>query len=242
MSTLSRDLTLVNRARLAGFMYLLVVALYMAGQLMSQELQSGSFSQRVESVADSEMLLRTAMTLMFLGSVFTIFLTGSLYLFLRRVDPDLALFALLSRTCEAALGAVAKTASFTRFGVYTGDAEAFGISEQVALTNLSNTAYSAGFNFSVVFFCIGSILFFYLLLKSRFIPRVLAILGLAASAWTLLVAFASLIGSAPLTGVGWWIPMLIAELVAGIWLLSKGINVEHWQRLRALSQPGDQGK
>jgi len=235
VNTLSKHRSLIRYARLAGLMYLSIIVIYMAGLLLGESLRSESFTETVGNITDSEMLYRASLTLMLLGSVFTIPLAGALYIFLKRVDPNLALFALLWRTCEAALGAVAKTALFARLGVYTGGADAFDINGQIALSGLFGSAYLASFNSGIVFFCGGSILFFYLLLKSRFIPRRLAGFGLAASVWTLVVALTSLIAPDLPTGA-WWTPMFVAEIGTGLWLLIKGINLDYWQRLPADSQ------
>lgn len=122
---------------------------------------------------------------------------------------------------------------FTRLGIYTGDVDAFDSSGQVAFSGLFGNAYLASFNSGVVFFCAGSILFFYLLLKSRLIPWGLAAFGLAASVWTLLVGLTSLIVPSLPTGAAWWTPMLAAETGTGLWLLLKGINLDYWQRFHA---------
>lgn len=233
----SKDRSLIRYARLAGLMYLSIIVIYMAGLLLGESLRSDSFAETVGSITDSEMLYRMSLTLMLLAAVLTILLAGALYAFLKRVDPNLALFALLWRTCEAALGAVAKTALFAQRGVYTGGANAFDINGQTALSGLFGKAYLASFNSGILFFCGGSILFFYLLLKSRFIPRLLAVFGLAASVWTLLVALTSLIAPALPTGA-WWTPMFVAEIGTGLWLLLKGINLDYWQRLPADSKQG----
>ena len=74
---------------------------------------------------------------------------------------------------------------------------------------------------------IGSILFFYLFLQTRYIPRALSALGVFASFVTLLTSLANLIfpAYASIIQFGWG-PIFIAEIVTGIWLLSQGVPSE----------------
>jgi hypothetical protein len=73
-------------------------------------------------------------------------------------------------------------------------------------------------------FCLGGILFYYLLDKSRVVPR-------ALSLWGLIAVFPMLIGT--LTQIfGYSIPFIFYvpyvpfELAIGIWILVKGIKVD----------------
>ena len=68
----------------------------------------------------------------------------------------------------------------------------------------------------------GGILFYYLFFKSRYVPRVLSLWGLAAASLafigTLLVFFDY---SVPLY---LFLPVLPFELAIGVWLIVKGLN------------------
>lgn len=232
-STPVSDRTMLLYARVAGVMYLLILVVYMTGLTLNTSLHAGTFEASARSISKSELLYRVSLSLMLLGSIGTIFLTGALYAFLKRVDSNLAMFALLFRLCEAVLGSVTKIALFTRLGIYTGAVSALSLQEQSALSSLIRVAYNAGFNVSVLFFSFGSILFFYLMLTSRFIPRVLSIFGISASALVTVVSFTNLIDPHVFSGNLWWTPMFIAEIATGLWLTVKRIDLDYWKRRTA---------
>lgn len=229
MNIPTSDKTLQRYAKVAGVFYLLIIVIYMTGLTLNTGLHAGSFAASAESISGSEVLYRTSLSLMLLGSVLTIPLAGALYAFLKTVDPNLAMFALLFRTCEALLGGVTKMALFTRLGIYTGTVAVFSLEQQSALSSLIRVAYQTGFNISVLFFSFGSILFFYLLFTSRFIPRALSAFGLFASVSVTAVSLANLIQPELLSGNLWWTPMFIAEIMTGLWLIVKGIDLDYWK-------------
>lgn len=229
MNIPTSDNTLQRYARVAGIFYLLILVIYMAGLTLNTSLHGGSFEASAQSISASEVLYRTSLSLMLLGSVLTIPLAGALYAFLKVVDPNLAMFAVLFRTCEALLGGVTKIALFTRLGIYTGTVAVFSLEQQSALSSLIRVAYQTGFNISVLFFSFGSILFFYLLFTSRFIPRALSAIGLFASVSVTAVSLTNLIHPDLLSGNLWWTPMFIAEIGTGLWLIVKGIDLDYWR-------------
>ncbi|MGB7593369.1 MAG: DUF4386 family protein, partial [Terriglobia bacterium] len=67
---------------------------------------------------------------------------------------------------------------------------------------------------------------FYLFLRSNYIPKVLSALGLFGSALVTIVCFGSLIlpQHAKLLQFGWG-PLALAEILVGLWLLFKGVNL-----------------
>ena len=229
MNLPTSDKTLQRYARVAGVFYLLIFVIYMAGLALNGSLHAGSFAASAQSISSSEVLYRTSLSLMLLASVLTIPLAGALYAFLKPVNANLAMFAVLFRTCEAVLGGVTKMALFARLGIYTGSVAIFSLEQQSALSSLIRVAYQTGFNISVLLFSFGSILFFYLLFTSRFIPRALSAFGLFASASVTAVSLTNLIYPDLLSGNLWWTPMFIAEIATGLWLVVKGIDLSYWK-------------
>jgi hypothetical protein len=93
------------------------------------------------------------------------------------------------------------------------------------LVKLHSVASPAA-DISAIFFGAGSIVFFYLFLKSTHIPRFLSVLGFAASVLVPIVSFAALISPQRATALQLgWLPILVAELSVSLWLLFKGIRV-----------------
>lgn len=230
MNSPTSDNSLQRYARVAGVFYLLILVIYMSGLTLNASVHAGTFEASAQSISASEVLYRSSLSLMLLASVLTIPLAGALYAFLKPVNPHLAMFAVLFRTCEALLGGVIKMVMFARLGIYTGTVAIFSLEQQSALSSLIRVAYQTGFNISVLFFSFGSILFFYLLFTSRFIPRALSAFGLCASASVTAVSLTNLIHPDLLSGNLWWTPMFIAEIVTGLWLIVKGLDLDHRKR------------
>jgi len=221
---------LKKMARLAGVMYLVVIVIYMIGLTLNSSLHGGTFAASADSISGSELFYRTTLVLMLMGSVLTIFLAGALYAFLKPVNPNLARFALLFRICEIILGSTAKIALFTRVGIYTGTVAVLSLEEQSAFSSLVRVFYNSGFNFSVLFFSFGSILFFYLMWTARFIPQLLSVFGILASVSVTVVALANLVNPDLLPGNLWWMPIFLAEIATGLWLSIKSIDLEYWKQ------------
>ncbi len=97
--------------------------------------------------------------------------------------------------------------------------------------SIEGKTYTIGFNISALLFSIGSLIFFYLFLKSKYIPQIISVFGLFASLLVTLVTTTLLISPdvSSVIQVG-WIPMIIAEITTGLWLLLKGLkprNAQH---------------
>ena len=103
---------------------------------------------------------------------------------------------------------------------------------QVETRELQALAYTflrvhgTGFTVGFVFLGLGSTVFSYLLLKSRYIPRALAVLGIVAS---LVLAVATLAilafpGLTAVLGLAYMAPMGVFEFTLGFWLLIKGLR------------------
>jgi len=230
MDSAAADKSLLVYARIAGFMYLFVMAAFLAGFGIAYHLiVPGNFTETARNIIASERLCRVGLSSQLIASWTTILLAGAFYALLRTVHNNLALFALLWRVAEAVVGGVITIFSFMALSIYTGRVSAFGLAERQALVNLLLRGYTVGFYIAVIYFSLGSIIFFYLLLESRFIPRILSAFGIVASVLIPILGFASLIfpERAPALTLG-WAPMFIAEIATGLWLLIAGANLTYW--------------
>jgi hypothetical protein len=145
------------------------------------------------------------------------------------VDANLAITALLFRLAESVIGGVAIVFSFANLQIYleADHASAFDAGQLGALADVVSHTSAVGVNISVIFFSVGSAIFFYLFLRSNYIPRFLALWGVLGS----LLCMAAFVGnlllpqsSDALLGIG-ALPIGIAEPVLGLWLLIGGINL-----------------
>src|SRR6202171_334105 len=157
----------------------------------------------------------------------TVLLAVGLYVTLRPVDANLALIALLFRIVETATGAVGAVSAFATLQAYLTANHSNGLEASQLAVLVDVTSSASGFSVPAIFFCVGSTIFFYLFLRSAYIPRILAGWGVFASVLYLLVFLLILIppqaSGIPLV-IG-SIPILLAEVSTGLWLLVRGIKM-----------------
>ncbi len=162
-------------ARFAGLMFLIVLAASIAGLLLSEIVAgSGTFDERAHRIIESEGLYRVALVCSLGGSLATILLATALYVAVKPVDGTLALVALLFRTGESVIGAVGIVTSFAvlQMGLAVRDAGAFDASQLGALASLLSAGAST--EIAAIFFSLRSTVFFYVFLRSTYIPRALS--------------------------------------------------------------------
>jgi NADH:ubiquinone oxidoreductase subunit K len=219
----------IRYARLAGVMYLFVDVAYGLGLFITARfVVPGNFAETAHRIMGSELLYRIGLSSGLIGSLCTVFLAMGLYVAVKPIDNNLALLALVFRLVEATLFGVQSIFSFFVLKLYIGadSMNAFGTNQLSVLVTSHSPGDSAGFNIGAIFFGMGSILFFYLFLKSTYIPKVLSALGLFTSMLVPIVCFASLMSPqhAKMMQLG-WLPLALAEILVGLWLLFKGVNV-----------------
>lgn len=216
-------------ARVAGFVYLLLIALYMSGDfIVSGILGDGDFAAAAQSVAASERLYRVALVLQLITTVSTVVLAYALYITVRPVNERLAQMAMFWRLGESFIGSAVVALGFVKLRIYVA-ANAGGIpglDQWQALMVLARSAGSTGFNFSTLFFGVGSIVFFHLFLKAGYLPKVQSVFGIFASVLVVLTSLSGLVlpEHGDIIQFG-WVPMFISEIVTGFWLLFRGIRV-----------------
>jgi hypothetical protein len=128
---------------------------------------------------------------------------------------------LVFRAAEAGIGAVAIVGSFAALDVYRSGG--LGASQLQLLRDVADP--SAGTSVSAIFFCVGSTIFFYVLSRSSYIPRLMSLLGVFASLVYLAYWLSSLVVTEYPAGliIGASLPILVAEVSTGLWLLIRGI-------------------
>jgi hypothetical protein len=185
-------------ATVAGLTYLLVLLVDLIGlQLSSQPLGK---------------------SLMLAGSLLVVPLALGLYFTLKVFQPIVTAIALAFRIVEAIVGLIVAVARFeTVHSTLAGT--------QLGQAILQFVAWVAATSVDALIFTIGSTLFFYVFVRSASIPKVLGWLGLAAS----IIAFAACTThlvrpNIPAVSGAPWIPMLLAELSTGGWLLFRAVR------------------
>ena len=218
-------------ARLAGAMYLITMttALFAEGYVRGSLYISESATQTAQNLVASNQLFRIALVADLLTFSGVVVLVWALYQLLRQVHRDLAVLAAFFRLVElgvhySALAFGAAALSLLARGEYT---QSFQEPQLFALVGLALRAQGAGLNLGFIPLGLGSAVFAYLLLRSRFVPRALAAWGIFAS--LLLATYSFGVVLSPTTTDFFYVamaPMFLYEVNLGLWLLVKGVNMQ----------------
>lgn len=75
-----------------------------------------------------------------------------------------------------------------------------------------------------IFFCLAALLFYYLLYRTRLVPRFISVWGLIAVALVLAWNLVEFVGIHVSFGMVLALPMILNEVFLGIWLVAKGFE------------------
>jgi hypothetical protein len=202
-------------ARLAGFLYLFTNATAIfAFYVRTHAIVRGDAVQTAKNIAATEQLFRLGIVSELIAVAGVVLLVIALYVVLKPINANLALLAAFWRLVENAVLAYAATNEFA----------ALRLVHDPNLAYKFLGIYGDAFRIGFFFLGIGSAIFSYLWLRSRYIPRVIAWWGILASSLMALaelsiIAFPSL---ASKIGMAYMMPMGVYEFGLGFWLLIKG--------------------
>jgi hypothetical protein len=217
-------------ARVAGFLFLWLIITGLAGMLtISHIAGSGPVAETARRVAASQRLYRVALCSELIETLSELLLAFALYVTLRPVDKFLAQLAMYWRVAESFIGVVGVIFGFVKLRLYLSpqSTAALGADQSQAFMDLLRQVGIASYNIGAMCFSIGSLLFFYLFYKSRYIPRVLSAIGVFASVLVTIICFGSLIFPEYTAQLQYgWAPMAIAEVATGLWLMVFAVRTQ----------------
>jgi len=218
-------------ARLAGFMFLLLMATVASSSILLSGIEGNDeISDTLSNISENTLSVRLGVLTLIVSSISTFILAAMLYAITKHQDKNLAILALSCRAAEAALYAIGITSVLTLLSLSARTPSASGneLSSAQAIGDFVSNAWSFSTNIGAIFFAVGSALYSYLFFKARSIPVLLSLLGLVASL-TLVVGVPLQTAASHSTVDGAsgaiWVPMIIFEVVTGLWLLIKGAEV-----------------
>jgi hypothetical protein len=218
--------TVNKTSRILGAAFLLqAVTSLTSGLILKLALTvPGNISETMINIANNTLLMRANILGEITTAVGIIFLGAILFVTLRKQNEKMALVALGFYILEAVLLAVSRLLTFSLLRISQESVIAGHPAYLQSLGNLTFETMHFGFSaLAMLAFCLGAILFYYLLDKSRIVPRVLSL-------WGLITVFPCLIGTLSAL-FGYQVPFLIYlpyapfEFVIGVWILVKGIKI-----------------
>jgi hypothetical protein len=184
----------------------------------------GNINESMINIANNPWLIRTYILGEVITAVGVIFLGAVLFVTLRKLNEIMALVALGCYILEGAILATSKIATFSLLRISQEYVTAGHPAYLQTMGNLALEGTNSGMTLSMWSFCLGGILFYYLLYKSGIVPRGLSL-------WGLITVFPCLVGT--LSAIfGYQVPFFVYlpyapfEFVIGVWILVKGIKDE----------------
>lgn len=219
-------------AKVAGALYLFTILtanlteFYVRQQIMVP----GDAVKTAGNIAAHEQLFRLGIAGDLLTFAVNVALIVALYVVLKPINRHLTLLAVFWWLVECSVAAATVGVDFAA-ALSLGGANslpALNTEHIQAPARLLISLDAGGNRIAALFFGLGSTLFCYLWFKSRYIPRLLAAFGILASLVPTFVplstiVFASL-ADVPLRRARTGSPIVIFEVIVGLWLLIKGIN------------------
>ncbi len=223
-------------ARVAGVMYLLIIATGAFGEIFVRGtlFVSGDPASTANNIAASESLWRMGIAGDILQHVFDIPVMLALYLILKPVNKNLARLAILFNLIQTAV-LVANSFNLVMPLFLVGNADylkAFTPNQLHVWIQLLVRLHSYGFGVGLVFFGLTCLVSGYLIFNSGYLPRILGVLMMIAGLCYLTNSFALLLAPtvAAVIVPAILLPALVGELSLALWLVVKGIRVQEWKR------------
>lgn len=219
----------MNTVRLLGAAQLIVfVSALLSDRLLASVVGSGSISDILLNISENPVRMRIANLFALLDSVAIVILAVLFYIVFNKQYEIVALVALGFFLAEAITLAASKVGGFALIPLSQEFVEA-GAPESSYFQTLGDFLYYGvdrqGYHIHNLFFCLGGILWYYLFLKSGYIPQALSLWGLVAVSLLLIPVLLQLYArnsTHPVMVVG--LLYLPFELVLGVWLIVKGFN------------------
>lgn len=219
-------MTTVGRtSRVLGVAFLLQFITSFSSGLFLQPawLVPGDIGATLIKIANNPALMTANILIDMLTALGIIFLGAMLFVSLRQQNEKIALVALGFYILEAALLGASRGDAFSLLHI---SQEYVAAGQPAILETMGNLALQSmdfvGFTLHMLAFCLGGILFYYLLYRSGIVPRVLSLWGLIT---VLPLLVATLLGM-----FGYDVPFVVAlpyvpfEFVIGVWIVLRGTN------------------
>jgi len=219
----------MNTIRLLGAAQLFVfTASLLSDRLLASVLGSGDISEMLVNISKNLTRVRMSNLFALFNCVGIVILGVLFYVVFYKEHRIIALVALGFFIAEAITLAVSKIGTFGLIPLSQEFVEV-GTPQASSYQTLGNFLYygvnQRGYDIHMLFFCLGGILWYYLLYISNSIPRALALWGLIAVCLLLIPMLIQLYDRdlLPATGI-LALPYLPFEVVLGLWLLVRGFT------------------
>jgi hypothetical protein len=210
----------------AGVLFIVATATSVAGSsLYGPVLDRSHYLGRLSEDASR---VNAGLLLQFIAAGASVGIAVAMYPVLRTWGRGLSLGSVVFRTMEALLYIVAIVSVLSLVSVaqrFSGADAAHRASSQAVGDSLLDVRDQANLA-AVLAFSVGALMYYYLLYRSRLVPRWLAGWGIVALILTLVACLLALFGHHPVTTyVPLVLPIAAQEIVLAVWLIAKGFRL-----------------
>ncbi|WP_445474849.1 DUF4386 domain-containing protein [Methanococcoides methylutens] len=211
--------------RLLGATFILVaVASAFSGFLLLSLIEPDNISATMISISDNPTKMQMSIVGELITSIGIVLLAVLLYTTLKTQNEIIARWALGLWIIEAASLAISRISAFSLLNVSQEFVKA-GAPDPSYFQTLGSLYYESaqfGYEIHAVFWTLGGILFYYLFLRSRYIPKIIPICGIILTSAGFIGELFVLFGY--YVPIYVFLPSLPYELAIGTWLMVKGIK------------------
>lgn len=220
----------LTKARIAGFLYLFgnPFAPFFLFTLPTRLIVRGDAAVTAGNIMASETLFRLGIVDLLYNSIFSIFLVIALYQVLKVVNKDMAWLMVIFVLVGVPIGMLNELNNLAVLQLLSGAdyLNVFTVEQVQALAYFFLRVHGQGLNINMVFWGLWLFPMGYLVFKSGFLPRIIGILLLIACIGYVVQSFAAFLGyNLSIIFITGW-----GELMLGLWLLIKGVNIEQWRK------------
>lgn len=210
-----------NRYKIIGVAFLLqFITSFVSGVIQKGYIfNETDITELLNHLNNNQKLFRITIFMDMLTALGVIFLGVTLYIYLKSKNKIMALTGLSFYILEGVIHVFTKLESFKLFNLALLDKEY--MTDQVIMNaNILNSSMEFSTTVMMLSFCVGAILFYYLLTRSNLVPKVLSMWGLISVSllliWTILAFFSITVPFIL------YFPYVPFELVIGLWIIFKG--------------------
>jgi hypothetical protein len=220
-----------SQARIAGFLYLIIIGAGAAGYAMHSRLVVWNDAATTASkILASEQLWRLSFAAMLVMLACDVAVAAIFYVLFKPVNRTLSLIACAFRLVLVAIIGVSLLGRYLPLLILKDPASvAFETEQRQAMGLLSIKMFERGFDVALVFFGFHCLAIGWLIYRSRFLPRFLGVLLLIAGLGYLFGTFGRLVVPALALPFDVQVLSYVAEMVLCLWLIVIGVNAERWK-------------
>jgi hypothetical protein len=217
--------------RLLGAAFLIVAVGDVLGTFLLGTLKlpligpTDNISETMIHISNNSTTMLFSIIFLLIESMFIVLMAVLLYTTLKKQNKIIALWGFGLMILEAASLAISRMSAFSLLKVSQEYVKA-GTPDSTYFQTLGSIYFeSAQFGYGILlmlFFSIGLLLFYYLFLKSKYIPKVFPVWGIIATSLSFIGTVFVLFGYNVSMFV--FIPILPLELAIGVWLMVKGFK------------------